>query len=83
MYITFHDLLEFEEMKDAKVLAGEAGLNHPIKWGHVIELKDSKDWATSNLLIFTTGMVIKDEVESGLINMIQNFSERTAFRYYS
>lgn len=78
MYITFDDLLGFEEMKDAKVLAGNAGLIHLIKWGHVIELKEAKDWAASNMLVFTTGVAIQDDTENGLMEMIESLSETNA-----
>lgn len=78
MYITFQELFEFEEMRDAQVLAGKTALNNLIRWGHVIEVKNSKDWATPNMLVFTTGIAIEDDAENGLINMIENLNEKGA-----
>src|SRR5450755_2294282 len=41
---------------DVRVLAGEAGLELPVRWVHITELLDPTPWLSGGELILTTGM---------------------------
>ncbi len=47
---------------DVRVLAGEAGLDLPVRWVHITELLDPTPWLSGGELILTTGMQL-DTVE--------------------
>src|ERR1700716_2572455 len=41
---------------DVRVLAGEAGLDLPVRWVHISELPDPTPWLSGGGLLLTTGM---------------------------
>ncbi len=45
---------------DVRVLAGEAGLDLPVRWVHISELPDPTPWLSGGELLLTTGMQLED-----------------------
>ena len=41
---------------DLRLLAGEAGLDHPVRWVHISELEDPTPWMSGGELLLTTGL---------------------------
>ena len=62
--IMVKELMELEFMKEAKVLAGEKGLDRFIQKVNVMEVPDIVDWVEKGELVLTTGYAIKDDLES-------------------
>jgi PucR family transcriptional regulator, purine catabolism regulatory protein len=55
MPITVRELVDIPRLKLA-VVAGEAGLDHPIRWVHTSELQDPTQWLSGSEVLLTTGM---------------------------
>jgi PucR family transcriptional regulator, purine catabolism regulatory protein len=53
--ITMGDLLQLRHL-NLRVVAGEAGLDRPIRWVHTSELQDPTPWLSGGELLLTTGM---------------------------
>lgn len=60
--ITVHELLCLEVMKEAKVLAGEGGLDRKIYKVNVMEVPDIINWVGSGEFLITTAYSIKDDI---------------------
>ena len=56
--LTVRDLLADLEVR---VLAGEAGLDLPVRWVHISELEDPTPWLSGGEVLLTTGMQLGDE----------------------
>lgn len=78
MFLTYQELLAIKEMEDAEVVAGREGMNKAIRWCHVIEIKKPGKWATPNLLVFATGVALTDDIENGLLQMVESLAEQKA-----
>ncbi|MEK3763490.1 PucR family transcriptional regulator [Solibacillus sp. FSL K6-4121] len=72
--ITVKEVLNRKYFESAKVVAGQSGLNHAIKWIHILEVIDVKQLITGNELILTTGVILKDN-EQGFLNFVQQLSD--------
>ena len=48
---------------DVRVLAGEAGLDMPVRWVHISELPDPTPWLSGGELLLTTGLALDDGEE--------------------
>jgi purine catabolism regulator len=46
---------------DVRVVAGEAGLDAPVRWVHISELPDPTPWLSGGELLLTTGMKVGDD----------------------
>jgi purine catabolism regulator len=55
MPITVRDLLELPGL-GLNLVAGEAGIDHNIRWAHISELQDPTPWLKGGELLLTTGM---------------------------
>ncbi|GAB3802208.1 PucR family transcriptional regulator ligand-binding domain-containing protein [Virgibacillus kimchii] len=55
-HLTMKDILKRETFRSARVLAGEKGLDRPIKWTHILETKDFESLLNGGELILTTGI---------------------------
>lgn len=71
MFITYQELLSLRELEEAEVIAGRDGLSKTIKWCHVIEIENVGDWATANLLVFTSGVALTNNIEEALLHMVE------------
>lgn len=56
--LTVRDLLA---NVDVRVLAGEAGLDLPVRWVHISEIVDPTPWLSGGEVLLTTGMQLDDE----------------------
>ena len=45
---------------DIRLVAGEAGLDRPVRWVHISELADPTPWLSGGELLLTTGMNLPD-----------------------
>ena len=45
---------------DIRLVAGEAGLDRPVRWVHISELADPTPWLSGGELLLTTGMNLTD-----------------------
>src|ERR687892_2376203 len=45
---------------DIRLVAGEAGLERPVRWVHISELDDPTPWLSGGELLLTTGMNLPD-----------------------
>jgi purine catabolism regulator len=52
---TVGDLLKIEELS-LRLVAGEAGVDRPIRWAHVSELDDPTRWLRGGEILLTTGL---------------------------
>ena len=41
---------------DIRLVAGEAGLDRPVRWVHISEIADPTPWLSGGELLLTTGM---------------------------
>ncbi len=48
---------------DVRVLAGESGLDMPVRWVHISELPDPTPWLSGGELLLTTGLALGNEEE--------------------
>jgi PucR family transcriptional regulator, purine catabolism regulatory protein len=48
---------------EVKVVAGEAGLDRPVRWVHISELADPTPWLSGGELLLTTGLQLGDDGE--------------------
>jgi Purine catabolism regulatory protein-like family/PucR C-terminal helix-turn-helix domain/GGDEF-like domain len=46
---------------DIRLVAGEAGLDRPVRWVHISELADPTPWLSGGELLLTTGMNLADD----------------------
>ena len=53
--ITVRDCLELEELRDAELVAGHSGLEHPVRIAHVIDEPDVALWTAPDVVVLTTG----------------------------
>lgn len=73
--ITVKELLNLSSMKDAKVLAGEKGLDRNITRLNVMEVPDVINWVEEGEFLLTTAYSMKDNVE-GLDQLIVDLNNK-------
>src|SRR5690242_35436 len=56
--LTLRDLLSD---LDVRPVAGDGGLDAPVRWVHISELEDPTPWLSGGELLLTTGMQLTDE----------------------
>lgn len=66
--LTVAELLKMDEWSGAQVVAGAAGLDHPIRWVHNAAVPDAPDWLNGGEFVLTTA-----------INMPQTPEEQCAY----
>lgn len=64
--LTVGDILSRPNFKDAKVVAGEKGLNGLIRWVHIMEVTEIGHLLNGNELILTTGLGWKESGAASL-----------------
>ena len=60
--ITVQEMLSFEILKNAQILAGQGGLERRVTGINVMEVPDIVDWVTTGEFLLTTAFSIKDEL---------------------
>ncbi|MEZ4667093.1 MAG: PucR family transcriptional regulator ligand-binding domain-containing protein [Anaerolineae bacterium] len=53
--LTVADVLKLEQLKSAKIVAGQRGLDKPIAWVHIASVPDAPRWLRGGELVLTTG----------------------------
>lgn len=59
--LPLRDLLRELELP---IVAGEAGLDRPVRWVHISELLDPTKWLSGGELLLTTGLQLSDDAEA-------------------
>lgn len=72
--LTVQEVLHRKHFESAKVVAGQAGLSHVIKWIHIMEVTDVKQLIKGNELLLTTGVILKNN-EQGFLQFVQQLSD--------
>ena len=54
--MTIREALALETLRQARVVAGEAGLDRDVRWTHVVDLPDPAPWVRPGQLLLTTGL---------------------------
>ncbi|MCM3791101.1 PucR family transcriptional regulator ligand-binding domain-containing protein [Domibacillus indicus] len=60
--LTINEILKRETFRNARLLAGTKGLHRPIKWSHILEVKDFDMLINGGELILTTGISFPDDI---------------------
>ena len=79
--LTIAQSLDMEVFASARVVAGEDGLEKPIRWIHMIDIPEMAEWSQEGELLFTTAFGLKDSpdlqatlipdlVERGVVGMV-------------
>ena len=53
--MTVREALGLPSLAGAAVVAGGAGLDHPVRWAHVVDMPDPAPWLERDQLLLTTG----------------------------
>jgi PucR family transcriptional regulator, purine catabolism regulatory protein len=57
-------LQHLDILAQARVVAGEGGLDRPIRWAHIVDLPDVSPWVREGDLLLTTAFALKDNPEA-------------------
>lgn len=49
------DLLRLDSLREATLVAGEAGADNDVRWAHVVDMPDPAPWVDQGQLLLTTG----------------------------
>jgi len=55
IYLTVMDILKSPHFKHSKVIAGNGGLTRIVKWAHILDITQSKEYVNGYDFILTTG----------------------------
>ncbi|MFL6556631.1 MAG: PucR family transcriptional regulator ligand-binding domain-containing protein [Bacillus sp. (in: firmicutes)] len=75
--LTVADILNRKHFENARVIAGEEGLDRFVKWVHVVEVASMRNLLNGNELILSTGVSWKDNTDL-FVSMIKEFLEYNA-----
>jgi PucR family transcriptional regulator, purine catabolism regulatory protein len=53
--LTVRDVLRLSVLDGARLVAGEAGLDRPVLWSHVVDMPDPAPWVPPGYFLLTTG----------------------------
>src|ERR687886_2027335 len=59
--VPLRDALALPALSRARVLAGAAGLDHPVRYVNVMEVPDILDWVKQDELLLTTAYPLRDD----------------------
>jgi len=59
--LTVADVLKFDILQGARVVAGAAGLDRPVRWVHVVDEPDATEWVRGGEIVLTTGRSIASD----------------------
>src|SRR5215469_3456483 len=58
---TVRDVLRLRVLEGARLVAGEAGLDRPVLWSHVVDMPDPAPWVPAGYFLLTTGYSRPDD----------------------
>jgi sugar diacid utilization regulator len=61
MGLTVREALSLNVLKGAKVVAGQKGLDNPIRWTHILDHPDVATWVKGGEILLTSGLGIYDD----------------------
>jgi purine catabolism regulator len=53
--LTVRDVLRLRVLVGARLVAGEAGIDRPVRWSHVVDMPDPAPWVPEGYFLLTTG----------------------------
>lgn len=53
--LALRDIMRLPTLAGARVVAGEAGLDRPVLWSHVVDMPDPSPWVPAGYFLLTTG----------------------------
>jgi PucR family transcriptional regulator, purine catabolism regulatory protein len=53
--LTMREVLKLASLSGARLVAGEAGLDRPVLWSHVVDMPDPSPWVPAGYFLLTTG----------------------------
>lgn len=74
---TLREMLKSRPFQELQILAGEEGLDAPVRYVGVLEAPDSVDFVKEHEFILTTGYIFSDQEEQ-LLQIIRQLHERRA-----
>ncbi|HVF90965.1 MAG TPA: PucR family transcriptional regulator ligand-binding domain-containing protein [Blastocatellia bacterium] len=78
MSLTVREALSLNVLKDAKVVAGDQGLDNPIRWTHIIDHPDITKWVKGGELLITSGLGIYNDTQAQITYMSQAVEKKIA-----
>ena len=76
MAVRLRELYEQARDYDIELIAGEAGMNHPVSWVHMVESGKIASFLEGGEIAFTTGVGLEDEDE--LLELIASVDRASA-----
>src|SRR5437867_869548 len=73
--VPLRDTLALPALRNARVLAGAAGLGHAVRYVNVMEVPDIIDWVKPDELLLTTAYPLRDD-RAGLADLVPSLAER-------
>src|SRR5438128_6945842 len=73
--VPLRDALALPALRNARVLAGAAGLGHAVRYVNVMEVPDSIDWVKPDELLLTTAYPLRDD-RAGLADLVPRLADR-------
>jgi PucR family transcriptional regulator, purine catabolism regulatory protein len=53
--LTVRDVLRLRVLQSSRLMAGEAGLDRPVLWSHVVDMPEPAPWVPAGYFLLTTG----------------------------
>ena len=73
--VPLREALALPALRNARVLAGAAGLGHAVRYVNVMEVPDIIDWVKPDELLLTTAYPLRDD-RAGLADLVPRLAER-------
>jgi sugar diacid utilization regulator len=68
------DIMTLPSLKKLKLIAGEAGLNRPLRWVHVLDMPDVFSWVQGGELLIMTGISVQHDTPA-LLKIVEGIAK--------
>lgn len=75
MAVTVKQILDLPAYRNATLLAGQTGLNHPVQKVDIIEVPDIFDWVKPDVMYITAGYAFRDNPQ-GICELVQTLIDK-------
>lgn len=75
MLITCRSILNLKHLEEMRLVAGKGGMDRVIRWIHVVESPQGSEWLKGGELLFITGVVIKNDVNT-LLKFVKDLIDK-------